>query len=69
MNYPIFSNSDGRTVIGHAQGVRSATVALRRILTIHKGFNLYVWKRPKMMQDILNLPDGFCYSISSGLSK
>ena len=69
MNYPIFSNSDGRTVIGQAQGIRSATVALRLILNIPKGFNLYVWQRSKMMQDILSLPDGFCYAISSGFSK
>lgn len=65
MKLPIFG-SDGRTVIGHASNVRSAIVALRKMLIIPKGFTLVVWQRSKAdidMTDILDLPDGFVYSI------
>ena len=63
MKLPIFSDSDGRTIIAYATGERSAGIALRRLLTIPMGFNLRVWRRRDDMQDLLNLPDGFVYSI------
>jgi hypothetical protein len=64
MKLPIFDSRDGRTVIGHAEGVRTATVALRKILTVPAGFNLYVWQRKPEIMDCLDFPAGFVYSIS-----
>jgi len=63
MKLPIFSDRDGRTIIGYAEGERSAGIAIRRLLTIPSGFNLRVWRRRDDMQDMLDLPDGFVYSI------
>jgi len=65
MKLPIFGNN-GREVIGYAEGVRSATVAIRRAITVPSGFKLLVWQRSKAwcdMSDLLELPDGFVYSI------
>ena len=64
MKLPIFDSRDGRTVIGHAEGVRTATVALRKILTVPAGFTLYVWQRKPEIMDCLDFPAGFVYSIS-----
>lgn len=63
MSYPIFDSRDGRTVIGRANGVRSAVVQLRKMLTIPAEFSLYVWLRTDTMSDMLDLPVGFVYSI------
>ena len=63
MKLPIFDSRDGRTVIGHAEGVRSATVVLRKMLTIPAGFTLYVWQRKPDIEEILDFPTGFVYSI------
>ena len=63
MKLPIFSDRDGRTIIGFAEGERSAGIAIRKLLTIPSGFNLRVWRRRDDMQDLLDLPDGFVYSI------
>jgi hypothetical protein len=65
MKLPIFSDRDGRTIIGYAEGERSAGIAIRRLLTIPAGFKLRVWRRRDDMQDMLDLPDGFVYSISN----
>ena len=66
MKLPIFG-SDGRTIIGHASGIRSATVILRRLVDVPAGFKLLVWQRSNAggvdMTEILDLPDGFVYSI------
>jgi len=67
MQLPIFDSSNGRTIIGTATGIRSATVQIRRLITIPAGFTLNVWQRSKAdidMTDMLDLPDGFCYSVS-----
>jgi len=69
MKLPIFSDSDGRTIIGYAQGERSAGIAIRKLLSIPIGFNLRVWRRKDNMQDLLNLPDGFVYSIYKSYGK
>lgn len=64
---PVFSSTDGRTVIGMANGVRSAGVLIRKAITIDPQSTLHVWQRSKAdidMTDILDLPDGFCYAIS-----
>lgn len=63
MKLPIFDNRDGRTIIGYAEGLRSASVAIRRTINIPAGFKLYVWRRTDTMRDCLDLPDGYCYSI------
>lgn len=66
-NLPIFDTRDGRTIIGEASGIRSATIAIRRMITIDPRMTLHVWQRSKAdidMTDILDLPDGFVYSIS-----
>ena len=63
MKLPIFSSSDGRTVIGHAEGERSASLAIRRLIDVPAGFKLHVWRRRDDMQDMLELPDGYVYSI------
>jgi hypothetical protein len=63
MKLPIFNNTNGRDIIGYASGLRSATVAIRRLITVPNGSTLYVWRRPIYMQDLLELPGGFCYSI------
>jgi hypothetical protein len=69
MKLPIFSDSDGRTIIGYADGERSAGIAIRRLLSIPVGFNLRVWRRGSNMQDLLGLPDGFVYSIYKSFGK
>ena len=63
MKLPIFDTRDGRTIIGYAEGERSAGVQIRRLINIPAGFTLYVWKRRNDMADMLELPVGFCYSI------
>ena len=67
MSLPIFDSANGRTIIGTATDIRSATVQIRRLITIPTGFTLHVWQRSKAdvdMTDILDMPDGFCYSLS-----
>lgn len=63
MKLPIFDSRDGRTVIGYAEGVRSAALAIRRLIDIPPGMHLSVWRRTDTMQDCLNLPDGYCYAV------
>ena len=66
---PIFDSRDGRTVIGHANGLRGAIVAIRRLITVPQRGRLIVWQRSKAdidMRDLLDVPDGFCYAISFG---
>ena len=63
MKLPIYDSRDGRTVIGHATGERSASLAIRRLIDVPQGWNLVVWKRSDTMQDCLQLPAGFCYAI------
>ena len=67
MRLPIFDSGNGRTIIGMATGVRSATVQIRRLIHIPSGSTLHVWQRSKAdidMTDVFEMPDGFCYSIS-----
>ena len=63
MGYPIFAGN-GRTVIGAADGVRFASLKIRRLIDIPKGFVLHVWLRSGSMADILGLPQGFVYALS-----
>lgn len=65
MTLPIFDSRDGRTVIGYASGVRSAGVQIRRLVNIPAGFYLYVWQRDRDMQEMLDVPAGFVYSIGN----
>jgi len=60
---PIFDSSNGRTIIGYATGERSAVLAIRRMVNVPKNHRLAVWRRNRDMQDILDLPDGYVYSI------
>ena len=59
---PIFDN---REVIGHASTVKGAISVIKKMITIPRGFHLYVWRRSALMQEILDLPDGFVYSIGN----
>lgn len=61
---PIFSNSNGRDVIGQAKTVKHAERTLRKQLNVSPQMKLEVWRRSPFMQELLELPDGFCYSIS-----
>ena len=61
---PIFDGTNGRTVIGFATSVESATRAIKQLVTIPQGFELVVWQRAPHMQEILDLPAGYCYAIS-----
>jgi hypothetical protein len=63
MKLPIFDSSNGRTIIGYANGIRSATVTIRRMVTVPAGFTLRVWQRTDIMQDFLGLPAGYVYAI------
>lgn len=63
MKLPIYDSRDGRTVIGHATGERSASLVIRRLIDVPAGWNLVVWKRSDAMRDCLQLPAGFCYAI------
>jgi hypothetical protein len=57
---PIYEN---RTVIGYANNIASAVRFIRKTVNVHPLFRVNVWRRTDAMQDILNLPDGFVYSI------
>lgn len=61
---PIFNNSNGRDVIGHAKTIKQADLTLRKKFNVSQQMKLEVWRRSPFMQDLLELPDGFCYSIS-----
>lgn len=61
---PVFSNSDGRTVIGFAKTVKQAERLLRKQLTIHPAMKLQVWERTELSREINQLPRGFVYAIS-----
>ena len=61
---PIFDSRNGRTVIGFATSVESAARAIKQLVTITQGFELVVWQRAPHMQEILDLPAGYCYAIS-----
>ena len=60
---PVFDARDGRTVLGYAEGVRTATVLVRKLVNVPAGFKLEVWKRNETMCEILEAPEGFVYSI------
>jgi hypothetical protein len=57
---PIFDN---RTQIGTASSEKHAERFLRRTLDIHPMFQIKVWRRSNLIGDILQLPDGYVYSI------
>jgi hypothetical protein len=61
---PIFSQSNGRTIIGYAATEHSARAQIKKLEHIQQGFSLSVWRRSKNMQEILQMPDGYVYSIS-----
>ena len=63
MKLPIYDSSNGRTIIGHADGIRSATAVVRKLVSIPAGFTLRVWQRPDVIRECLDLPDGYVYSI------
>ena len=63
MKLPIYDSSNGRTIIGYADGIRSASLAIRKLVTVPAGFTLRVWQRTDIMRDCLELPDGYVYSI------
>ena len=63
---PIFDN---RTQIGAASTAKQAEKFLRCTLDIHPMFEIKVWRRPNLIGDILQLPDGFVYSIGYGTQK
>lgn len=59
---PIFNN---RQIIGYAKNEKQAEKIVRKLLSpIPRGFLLTVWKRPKHLQEILGMPEGFIYSIA-----
>lgn len=60
---PIFNN---RTQIGTAASEKQAERFLRRTLDIHPMFQIKVWRRSNLIGDLLQLPDGYVYSIGYG---
>lgn len=62
---PIFDN---RTQIGAASSQKHAERFLRRTLNIHPMFEIKVWRRSNLIGDLLQLPDGYVYSIGYGKS-
>jgi hypothetical protein len=58
---PIYDN---RAIVGYASSIKGAEKVLRSALTIHPKMSLSVWRRPQHLQEILELPDGFVYSVS-----
>ena len=60
---PIFDN---RTQIGTASSEKQAERFLRRVLDIHPMFEIKVWRRSNLIGDLLQLPDGYVYSIGYG---
>ena len=60
---PVFSPSDGRTVVGHARtaaGVRQVLAHLG--VRPERGFRLRVWRRSPFAQELLGLADGWCWA-------
>lgn len=60
---PIFNN---RTQIGTAASEKQAERFLRQTLGIHPMFQIKVWRRSNLIGDLLQLPDGYVYSIGYG---
>jgi hypothetical protein len=60
---PIFDN---RTQIGTAPSEKQAERFLRQTLDIHPMFQIKVWRRSNLIGDLLQLPDGYVYSIGYG---
>lgn len=60
---PVFSPTDGRTVVGHATTAAGVRQVLARLgLAPERGFRLRVWRRTPLMQEILGLGDGWCWA-------
>lgn len=60
MKLPIFNN---RAIVGYASSESQAIKILQRTITVSEGLNLKVWRRSADMQSILQLPDGYVYSV------
>ena len=61
MKLPIWNN---RELVGYASSIAAAKKLLKSRLSIPKRFSLFVCERPDYMQEILELPAGYVYSIS-----
>ena len=64
MNLPIFGGISNREVLGYAASKRRAETVIKRTITIPKGFSLEVWRRDPRIREILEVPDGFVFSVS-----
>ena len=58
---PIYDN---RTIVGHARSIAHAKKVLARMITIPQGFTLLVWQRSDHICEILELPQGYVFSIA-----
>jgi len=56
--------ADNRTIIGYASTAKQAEVLVRQTISIPRNFQITVFKRPLVMQEILGLPLAWVYSIS-----
>ena len=63
MKLPIFNN---RELIGYACSIVGAKRVITKAMDITRPFSVSVWRRSETMQDILQLPDGYVYSVSYG---
>lgn len=57
---PIYDN---REIVGYARNVAHAKRVLLKTIRITTGFTLQVWERPAHICDILQLPQGYVFSI------
>lgn len=63
MKLPIFNN---RELVGYASSIAGAKRVIAKTLDVSPVFTISVWRRSETMQDILQLPDGYVYSVSYG---
>ena len=66
MKLPVMN---GREVLGYATGERSASILIRKRLTVHPQGRLYVWRRQAHVAEILDLPDAYVFAIAYGPSR
>lgn len=61
---PVFGGIGNREIIGFASSVAQATSLIKRHIDIAKGFTLAVWRRDAFIQELLEVPDGYVFSVS-----